>query len=240
MVTGVAPQTAVGRIVGVVHEQQRHRSIEGVRLVVRGTDVSAVSDAEGNFVLEPVPAGTRVLEVSGPGYQTRKDSLEVLPDRTLELEIPLAPEPIPLEPLLVTVRSRVLEDSGFYDRRGQGVSGTMLTRREIEERNPARLSDLFVSIPGMRLAQRDGVQGPIVVVPRGNLIGRGRTTCHPRVWIDGVPTTIIDLDQVRPGQVEGMEVYTGVSTPIAYNDPCGAIVIWTRLPGGGRIQKEVF
>lgn len=228
------PQVTTGRVVGLVRDQERGSLVEGALLRVDGAPARHATDPRGRFTLTGLSAGRRILETSSPGYQRRADTVEVLAGRTLEVEITLAPEPIELTPILVVVRSLVLEQSGFYRRRDQGISGTLLTREEIEERRPTRLTDLFVSIPGVRVLQGDGVRDPMVVVPRGNLWGQGTPTCSPRVWLDGVPTTIVDLDQIRPGVVEGMEVYTGAGTPIAYNDACGAIVIWTRLPGRGR------
>jgi len=63
-------------------------------------------------------------------------------------------------------------------------------------------------------------------------------TCFPDVWVDGIITTIVDLDQFNPDQVEGLEVYQGAGTPLRYNSPCGAILIWTHVPVKGRYRPE--
>ncbi|MGW8266551.1 MAG: carboxypeptidase-like regulatory domain-containing protein [Longimicrobiales bacterium] len=227
-----AQQVLPGRIVGRVVDQDKGDPVEGAELRIRGTAVYGVSDRLGKFELEGVPAGGRVLEVSHLSYRVRTDSLQVLPEQTLEVTVMLSPDPLLLEPLVVSVRSKVLEASGFYLRREQGLSGVLLTREQIEERNPARFTDLFVSIPGARIAHRDGVGGSVVVFPRGNLMDG--ETCFPDVWVDGIITTIVDLDQFNPDQVEGLEVYQGAGTPLRYNSPCGAILIWTHVPVKGR------
>jgi hypothetical protein len=51
--------------------------------------------------------------------------------------------------------------------------------------------------------------------------------CVPLLIVDGlqVETT---LDIVRPQEIRGIEIYRGSETPVQYNDPCGAIVIWTK------------
>jgi len=217
-----------GRIVGQVVEQGRGVPVREAEIRIRGTSLVRTSDSNGRFLLVGVPPGTRVLEVRHLSYQDRADSILVLPEETLEVQVPLAPEPLTLEPLVVSIRSKVLEAAGFYRRREQGLSGFFISRAAIEARGPVRLSDLLVGVPGLRLQQRDGVLGPVVVSPRGTLLGPG--TCSPNVWLDGVVTTIIDLDDIHPNQVEGMEIYRGAGAPLRYNDPCGAILIWTRVP----------
>ena len=89
---------------------------------------------------------------------------------------------------------------------------------------------VFVSIPGVRLANRDGVLGPVVVFPRGKLLDEGTDTCYPAVWLDGVLTNMIDLDDVSPQTVEGLEVYQGAGAPLRFSTDCGAIIIWTQVP----------
>jgi hypothetical protein len=51
--------------------------------------------------------------------------------------------------------------------------------------------------------------------------------------VDGIRTSIdTDIDDVLPATtVEAVEVYRGVELPLTLgNNPCGAIVFWTRLP----------
>lgn len=227
-----AQEVLPGRVVGRVVDHDRGNPVEGAELRIRGTGLSGVSDRLGRFEFESVPAGAVVLEVTHLSYRVRTDSLRVLSEETLEVTVILSPDPLLLDPLVVSVRSKVLEASGFYVRREQGLSGVLLTREQILERNPARFTDLFVSIPGARVAHRDGVGGSVVVFPRGNLMDG--ETCFPDVWVDGIITTIVDLDLFNPDQVEGLEVYQGAGTPLRYNSACGAILIWTHVPIKGR------
>ncbi|MFC1661914.1 carboxypeptidase-like regulatory domain-containing protein [Gemmatimonadota bacterium] len=233
---GHSQQTLSGRIIGRVVDHEKGTPIPDAELRIRGTGLLRVSGPGGRFVFEDVPSGPRVLEVTHLSYWVRTDSIRVIGDETLEVEIQLAPDPLPLEPLVVSIRSKVLETSGFYRRRDQGLSGTMFVREDIEERNPSRLTDLFHSIPGVRVVQRDGVAGPVVVVPRGKLLDGGTDSCYPPIWMDGIVTNILDMDLINPDHIEGLEVYVGARTPLRYNSDCGAILVWTRVPvkRGGR------
>ena len=169
---GLASQQILhGRILGTVVDQVEGEAISGVEVRLRGMSEPRISDTRGTFVFDRVPPGFHVLEVSHLSYRVRTDSILVPPEETLEIVVTLSPDPIPLDPIRVSVRSKVLEASGFFQRRAQGLSGVHLTRAEIEERRPHRVSDLFASVPGARLANRDGVLGPVVVFPRGKLVG---------------------------------------------------------------------
>jgi hypothetical protein len=112
--------------------------------------------------------------------------------------------------------------SGFYERRENGF-GITLTRDEIVQRNPNRVSDLFYGIPGARvvLPRRFG-QSPTVLL-RGN--------CVPQLVVDGAPFNMpIPIDEVlNVSELEAVEVYHGASTPMRYSaSTCGTILAWTR------------
>ena len=65
--------------------------------------------------------------------------------------------------------------------------------------------------------------------PRGN--------CPPQYFVDGIPASNFDIDEVLPGDVEAVELYSGAAgVPPQYNrfngtSICGTILIWTRIPG---------
>jgi len=51
------------------------------------------------------------------------------------------------------------------------------------------------------------------------------------VYLDGIRMVDWNLDRVSPQEVEAIEVYHGVSTPIEYTSmfsTCGVVLIWTR------------
>jgi hypothetical protein len=68
------------------------------------------------------------------------------------------------------------------------------------------------------------------------MMGGGRD-CPPQYWIDGVMVSGFNIDDMMPGDVEGIELYAGPSVvPPQFNNPrssvnCGLVLIWTRVPG---------
>jgi hypothetical protein len=63
-----------------------------------------------------------------------------------------------------------------------------------------------------------------------------RKDCVPQYWLDGVRAEGVEIDDFPPREIEGIEVYQGPSTtPAQFSQgsisKCGAIVLWTRVPG---------
>lgn len=113
------------------------------------------------------------------------------------------------------------------DRQRTGGNGHFAFRGDFMRHNPAKFSDILRRIPGVSINRTD----------RAAMSIRLRNArCAPLYWIDGQPLLGIpfDPDNVPPGTVEAIEVYSGASlVPPQFQGPqyaqgCGAIVIWTR------------
>jgi hypothetical protein len=66
-----------------------------------------------------------------------------------------------------------------------------------------------------------------------------RKECMPYIWLDGVLSRGMEVDELPSSTVEAMELYTYMSTvPVEFQsvggntNACGTIVIWTRIPNG--------
>ncbi len=185
-----------------------------------------VSDQDGGFVFEKIPAGTYRVVVTLLGYRTLRDTLRVEADTGVEVVLPLSVDPIPLAPIIVEARAYrpwFLDD---LERRRRSGFGYFVTRDEIEERSPLYTTDLLRTVAGVS----------VVPTSAGALI-RLRGGCRPEIVLDGA-RTIADLPLdaiIRPLEVEAVEVYHGVNAPPEYsNNACGAVLIWSRrgTPGG--------
>ncbi len=127
----------------------------------------------------------------------------------------------------------------FHDRRQRAGSGRFITRDQIEKEDPLRLTDLFRSVPGVRIVPS------LMGGSRVRLRSSTARDCVPFVWVDGVPMGAgeFDLDVLTPETVEGVEIYSGVSgVPQRFmgtrgEGSCGAIVVWTGF-AERRAQRE--
>ena len=158
---------------------------------------------------------------------------EIAEGKTLALTVVLDATATEIEGVTVEElarRRQILAD--FYDRSARGF-GHFVTREQIEKRNPMNLSDMMRMIPGARLIpMRNGGQAAL----RFNR-AMGARDCPPQYWVDGVKAFALNIDDIIPQDVEGIEIYEGASSvPPQFNTKegttiCGVVLIWTRIPG---------
>jgi hypothetical protein len=242
----VLPLTSVaqelpGRVFGRVLGPDGREPIAGV--TVRLGELNALSDRRGQFSIANAPAGRQVMQFEMLGYQTRIDTVEVLEAKTIDLVVRLSTKPIELPPVSVTVRSRWLEENGFYDRISSGLKPAIITAADIERKNKTQLADVFNEVSGAKvlmLGSRRIVRfmhsagdsdGPVMA-------GRKIAGCEPTLYIDGrrqqdrltpvAGVTIDDWNMISVLIVEAIEVYKGAAAPLQYTDNCGVVLIWTK------------
>jgi TPR repeat protein len=214
-------RSAPGRIIGRVLEGGREFGIAGVGItVMAGAQPSTLSGPQGRFSFTGVQPGLVDVRFDRLGYAPRTATVIVQPDATVEIAAAMSARPIELDPIEVIVRSRVLENNGFYQR-ALTSWGTQLTREDLMEFNPAFVSELFRRIPGVR------VEGGAVV---GRRVAFGEQ-CNLRIFLDGIPMDGWEFDSIPPQYLEAMEVYQGLGIPIQYGPACGVVLLWSRVGG---------
>ena len=225
---------APGRLIGRVLEGGREFGVADVEItVLTSTPRSTLSGPQGRFDLTGLETGLVDVQFERLGYAPRTATVIVQPDKTVEIAASMSARPIELDPITVVVRSRVLEQNGFY-LRSRDSWGSKLTRADLDEIDPIRISDVFRRLPGVRVEQ-----GRVL----GRMTGFGQT-CQLRIFLDGLPmgssivpsavdsidatTPMWDFDSIPPEYLEGMEVYQGLAVPIQYGPACGVVLLWTR------------
>ena len=223
--------------------QPRHGAVSGIVKDSAGTALSNVevtvmrsgravrTDSAGHFLLASIPAGNADIGFRRVAFEPVIVSLQIPTDDTTEVEIRLGG----ITPLLPAVvvnakveRNRVLEQ--FEARRKTGA-GYFVTRADIEKRRPNALSEYMRMIPGVRIVTLDNGRSAL------RFARNPRANCPPQYFVDGIPASNFDIDEVLPGDVEGVELYAGAAgVPPQFNrffgtTICGTILIWTRIPG---------
>jgi hypothetical protein len=190
------------------------------------TDLVAetAADAEGRFATGALPVGNYRVEIRAAGYQAMDEMVLVDGASPMDLQILMAPDLVALEGItVVSRRSRVLQNNGFYDRRSQGL-GRTFTRDEIRDQGYNRTSDILRDVPGTTL-QSVGSQGSPYVFMRGG--------CRPDIIMDGLnmgPDVPVD-DIIPADNLEGLEVHSAATVPIQFRgNTCGAVVMWSIDP----------
>ena len=149
--------------------------VGGATVTIKGTAKKAVSDAEGNFTLPDVAAGTWTLEVAKPPFASTTDTVTVTDAQP--------PEPVmmlllgDIEPIQVTQQAKVQTPT---------PGGTQLVRKELTRVPGARGDALTVvqSLPGVA---NTGTFTPV----SSGIIVRGSDPSDAKILVDGFEVPLL-------------------------------------------------
>lgn len=224
------PATLVGRVVNAAGSP-----VKGARIDVQGTAAAALTSESGEFAISGLPSGTQVLVARQLGFAPVEMNVELSARAPYRVNVLMKDPARVLQPMVVKAeREQGLDRVGFNRRMKAGM-GQYLTTEQIEQRNPVYLSDLFRTMPGLRVNTTNGA--PQVESTRGY------GSCV-NYYLDGSPWQSLyagDLDQlVPPTEIAAVEVYNGSTTPAEFQQPgqsgCTAVVMWTRTRVNKRAQ----
>ena len=229
-------QTPTTTLVGVVRDSSGH-PVPGVEVWIRGSDLYTHTGDNGGFRLPGAPAGAARVTVRRMGFEATTFDLQLRSGQVDSLivsltMIPTALAAVNVEEERITRSKRLL--SGFWERRSRGF-GHYITREEIESKEAHDFTDIVRMTPGVSVVTVGGRRS--IRFSRNAGI---RGDCPPQYWVDGMRVENASPDEFPPGDLEALEIYAGPSTIPPQFAPrsftigqrtCGAIVIWTRLPG---------
>ena len=209
------------------------RPVPGVEVRIDGTDAAVRTGDAGGFRLPVVPIGRVTVMMRRLGYAPVSTVVMLRAGRIDSLVVNLTMVATSL--LGVLVEDEAMAKSlrllpGFWERRSRGF-GHFVTRDEIEARQAHSFIDIVRAIPSVTIALINGRNA--VRLKRST----GVRDCPPQYWVDGMRIEQASPDEFTPQDVEAVEIYGGPATipvqfaPRPFSYTCGAIVIWTRLPG---------
>lgn len=179
--------------------------------------------ADGTFLLEGLPAGTRWLHVRAVGYLPAGQAVDLRDADTAQVRVTLAPAPVVLDTVRVQVTPLTREMQGFEERRRSGF-GFILTEEQLKQR--ANMRSVFLGVPQLR------IYGPAVGQFSLAFQTAAGGTCTPTIFLDGRQTALVELYDLSPTQLIGMEAYGRPATiPPRFQtamNACGVVAVWTK------------
>jgi hypothetical protein len=158
-------------------------------------------------------------------------------DEEVTVRIAMGVEVLPLDPVAVTGRRSFnpLLMAGYYQRaeaRRSRSDGRFLMRHDLERMVVSQTTDYLRHVPSLQLRPAPMGEG------RGQtpLLRRAGTLCEPAVYLNANRIAASSIDSfVRPGTLEGLEVYTQGDEPAEFWDRtgCGVILLWNRSETDG-------
>lgn len=226
----VMQEARTSHLVGFVHDDAG-RAIQNVEIAVIKPALVARTDSTGHFVFAPLPSGPVELVLRRLAFEPAVVHTELVEDDTTRVDVTLTVVAQRLSGTLVTEHVKTRRAlTGFETRRRQGV-GHFVTRAQIESRHPYLLSDMMRMIPGVALIPGENGRQTL------RFSSVTRANCPPMYYVDGILATGFQIDEIPPGDIEGIELYGGAAgVPPEYSrsrgtSTCGTVLIWTRIPG---------
>ena len=252
--SALAQNTGVVR--GRVVESGSQRGIAEAQVTITGTTLGAVTNANGEFSISGVPAGTHELSVRRIGYGRRTQTITVAANATTSANFDVALAASQLDAVVVT------GTGGGAEKRTLGNSITTLDVAEITSRNSIMsVTEVLQSrTPGVSIlpgSGAPGTAGEIRIRGAGSISGY-----RPVVYVDGIRYNIEDLGQfaptgggtaglaqsaqttsalgtLNPNDIESIEVLKGPSAATLYGAEAANGVIQIITKKGRRGQQQL-
>lgn len=234
-------ETSGQRLLGRVLDQVNEAPVDGVivSLVARSGEekARALSDGEGRFLLEPPEAGEYLLVTDRFGYlETRSPLLALATEGEAPIELMIAPSPIGLEGIEISVEERAAEQLNIMGLSANQLGRRWITKRQIDAMQVKRDMGTILentSQSGIRVIRPENLTtgseniGLCVSLQRARR-AEGRGTCA-LVVLNGVPISGIQALNVPPETIESMALLNPVEAVTQYGTLAGsgALLVWT-------------
>lgn len=241
-------QAQTGTVIGRVVDARTMAPVSSAQVQVVGTQIGSLTDAEGNYRIPNVQAGSREVRVISIGYSTETLSVDVLAGQTARLDFSLSIAAVALDEIIVT------GTAGRQDRRAQAASVATVNAAAINEVAPVTsvTNLLQARTPGLSITSASGTSGG---AQRIRLRGSASVNLsnEPLLIIDGVRADNRNsqiygvggqsgsrLNDINPDDIESIEVVKGPAAATLYGADASAGVIQIRTkrgrPGSGFTQ----
>jgi TonB-linked SusC/RagA family outer membrane protein len=253
-VTQAGAQVAGGTVTGRVVDSASQAPVRGARVTVVNTGIGTATDANGQYHLNGVPAGTQRIRVTRIGFAPMEQAVAVSAGQVAQRDFVARTQAVALE-AIVSV--------GYGTQLARNVSGAVSTVTA-DQLNPVASTSVNQMMegkaPGLNLVTRSAQPGGGVSVNiRGAISPRGNST--PLYVIDGVPISeyrssvpgLIDSDlgffggvdrdplaYLNPDDIEAVTVLKDASAAAIYGSAAanGVVLITTKSGKAGSVQVQ--
>ncbi len=232
-----------GTITGRVTDASTGQPLAAVQVFISALDLGGLTQQNGRYLLQNVPAGTHTLAVSRIGYRTVEAQVTVGGGQTVEQNFSVAEEALQLDEIIVT------GTAGGTQRRAIGNAVTTIDAAAITAQVPITTMQQMLSArtPGLNFTRAAGGVGVGSAINiRGFssiLIGN-----QPLIYVDGIRVdnsfsqgpenfnslfSVRDaggmgssaLDDINPEDIESIEIIKGPAAATLYGTEASAGVI---------------
>ena len=205
-------------VTGTVVSEEDGEPIVGASVSVVGTQLGTITDIDGKFTINRVPASAKTLRIGFIGMETQEVQI-----RSGNMHIVLRPSTEMLDEVMV-VAFGTQKKSAFTG------SATVVSSEELEKKIATNVSEALVgSTPGLQIRGTTGTPG----TGTGSINIRGISSLYastsPLVIVDGAPYDA-SLSNIPQGDVESITVLKDAASAALYGarGASGVILITTK------------
>ncbi|MGH7562081.1 MAG: SusC/RagA family TonB-linked outer membrane protein [Gemmatimonadales bacterium] len=244
-----ATLAAQGVVVGRVTDQANGSGLVGARVVVVGTSLTTMTNAEGRYRLTGMPTGAMQVRASQIGYASATKTVTVDAATQGTVDFVLVLTPYSLDDVVVTA-------TGDMAKREVGNAVSTVEVSNLVQTTPiANMNDLLVAkAPGVQVLPGNITGGGARVRIRGN--SSLSLSNNPIYVVDGVRivsdvnsssigiggTNPARVNDLNPEDIESIDVVRGPSASTLYGTDAanGVIIIKTKRGKAGRPQWNAY
>ena len=194
--SGTAAAQQAGRVAGTVTAAGDASPIPAATIQLHGEGIGALSNADGTFLIDDVPAGAYTVNASALGYRSASKEITVRSGESVRLTFELHLRPIETEGITVSVLRPDLAPQSTLD------------DREVQAAYVPDSGELMRLIPGANAGRRGGLGlDPVIRASREDQIGT--YVDGARSFTAGPARMDSPLTHVDPTAVSSMEVIKG-------------------------------
>ncbi len=243
-----------GTVTGRVTEAAAGAPVVGALVSVVGTQINAITDAQGRYLLSAVPVGRRTISVRRIGYNEASTPVTVSEGATAVADIALNTQAVQLSEVVVTA-------TGEQRKVALGnVVATVAVDSIVAVAPITNVTDMLAGrVPGLLTFSNSGITGS---APRIRLRGFNSLSQSnaPLMIIDGVRVenstggggalgagtqygwTAGAVTELNPDEIESVDIVKGPSAATLYGTDAanGVILIKTKRGQPGRTQFTIY
>ena len=135
-------------------------AIIGANVFIKGTNIGAATDFDGNYTIKNIPAGDYTLVVSALGFKTQEFSITITDGQELQQDATLAGDVLQMEGVVITGTA----GGTGIKKKDASFSVTTISPRDMEQMAPPSTAAALDIVPGVWSESTGGVAGANIMV----------------------------------------------------------------------------
>jgi tonB-dependent receptor len=132
-------------IIGHVTDAKTGEHLSGVTIAIKGTTFGTATDATGHYFLKNLKQKSVTLVMRGLGYLSQERTVEIIPDKVVEVNFDAEPDNIRIDEVVVSSNRQATL------RRLAPTLVTVLDTKLFESTNATNLAQGLIFQPGVRV-----------------------------------------------------------------------------------------